>query len=231
MAKGPDVPPVFAALIIGVALGGFGGYYGRMYMDSDRRGSQTASQAAPAGMGGGGGGGGGMMGGMGGGGSMMGGGGAPPPGMILARTVRNLSTMQTVQGKGITPEQSAKLLPLLEKIQKAEKLPEKEAQAAADELDKVLTEPQKEALAAMSPQRGGGGGGRGGGGMGGPGGGMGGAPGGGPPGGGMTAPGGSGGGGGMVGMGGGQPDPEKPFANERNKGALDNLVGALKGAK
>ncbi len=198
-------------LIIGGALG----YYTRYFMESpNTTGQVPASMAGP---GGGGGMGGGMMGGG-------GGGGMSAPGPSLARLVRNLATIQKVQDAGITPAQAQTLTPVLEQIKSAEKLPEAEAKAKLDAINNALTPAQKEALDAMQPRRGGGGGPGGGGPPGGPGG-----PGGGRPGG----PGGPGGGGpmmgGMGGMGGGgAQDPEKPFASERSKQALDDLIASLK---
>ena len=200
-----------ASLAVGLVclvIGGALGYYTRYFMESPNSGvgaatPSTAGSSRMAGMGGG------MGGGMMGGG---GGGGMTAPGPSLARLVRNLATIQKVQGSGITPAQEATLLPILEQVKSAEKLPETEAQAKLDAINKTLTPEQKEALDAMQPRRGGGGGP--GGGPGGPGGG---------------GPGGPGGGGPMMGgMGGGSQDPEKPFASERNKQALDDLIANLK---
>jgi len=122
----------------------------------------------------------------------------PSPGMALARTVRNLDMLQAAQGRGITPAQAAALGPILRKLQSTEKLSEKDAQAHADAIEKVLTPAQKEALAALQPQRG-------------------------------MMGGGPGGPGGM--MGGGRPDPERPFASERSRKALESLMSRLGAAK
>jgi hypothetical protein len=139
--------------------------------------------------------------------------------MTLARTVRNLATVQRVQGQGLTAVQAKALLPILKTLRDAEKLPEKDAEARAAEVDKVLTPAQKEALTTLQPSRGPRGGGspqapRG------PGG-----PASGPPtrpmAGSMVAAG--GGGGGMF----GGVDPERPFASDRNRAALDELIAIL----
>src|SRR5205085_1342253 len=104
--------------------------------------------------------------GMGGGGGMGGmGGGQPIGSTLLPRLVRNLATIQMVQDKGLTPQQSAELSRILMSIQAADKLPAKECDEKIAEIEKILTEPQKQALKDLTPQRGGGGGGgRGGGG-------------------------------------------------------------------
>jgi hypothetical protein len=212
--KSGSVSPVLAAAIICLVAGGAAGYYGRYFTESN---SNSPGSSSPPGARGGSGMGGGSGGGM--GGMMGGGGGQQGPQTQLARLVRNLSTVEKVQGKGISSAQSGTLAPILKKIKSAEKLPEADAQARLDEINKVLTEDQKQALQALTPQRGGGGGGRGGGG----GGMMGGAP----PG---VSGGPGGGGGGMMG-GGAPPDPEKPFASERNKQALDDLMAKVGGGK
>jgi hypothetical protein len=136
----------------------------------------------------------------------------------LTRLVRGLSTVQSVQNKGLTAQQAASLKPILAAIQSADKLPEAECKTRLDTINSLLTAEQKETLASLQPARGGGGGGMGK---------MGGGPGAGGPGGGM---GGSGGGMGKMG-GGAPPDPDKPFASERNKKALDDLVTALGSVK
>jgi hypothetical protein len=232
MGKGPQVSAALAAAIISLAVGAAAGYYGR-YMTEK-------SGSASGGMGSGGrSSGGGMSGGMMGGGMMgggMGGGNQPQNGMALARSGRNLNLVEKAQNHGLTPQQAASLAPILESLKSAETLPDKDAEAKLAEVNKLLTDDQKKVLEEMSPPRGGfggGGGGRGGG----PGGPM---PMGGGSGGGMGSPGmaqrmGSGGMGsggmGSGGMGGGRPDPEKPFASERNKQALEDLIATTKGKK
>jgi hypothetical protein len=124
--------------------------------------------------------------------------------------VRNLNTIEMVQGQGLTAAQKPTLLPLLNQIKNADKLPEAEASRQMEAINKLLTEPQKQALQSLQPQRGGGG-------MGGGGGYGGGRPG---------SNGGAAGPGGFGGMG-GQQDPERPFASERNKEALDGLIARL----
>ena len=176
-------------------------------------------------------GGGGMGGGMGG---MMGGMGGPPAASAdLKRVIRSLNTVQRVQEKGLTAAQVQELLPLLKAIQSAEKLPDEECKAKTEEIMKILADAQKDTLKEVFPQGGGFGGGMGGmGGMGGgKAGGAGGAPGGGK--GGPPSGGGMGGGmGGMGGMMGGQKgDPDKPFASERDKKSLEDLIAVLEGKK
>lgn len=210
--KGPNVPTAVASGLICLALGGAMGFLTRDAQMQHGSAAAGASAAAPGGPGGGG-----APGGGGRGAGGPGGGGAPNPGRDLTRLVSSLNTVEKVQNKGLTPEQKKQLLPLMEDIQKADTLPEAEATAKLDAVKKVLTADQQQALADLTPQRGGRGGGGGGGGMGGSGG----AP--------MSggSPGGMGGSGGGMG-GGAQPDPNKPFASERNKKALENLIANLK---
>ena len=102
---------------------------------------------------------GGGMGGMG-GGRMGGGGGGQQASSTTAlpRLVRNLVTMQKLQNQGLTSQQSQTLLTTLKAIQSADKLPEKECDAKLAEIEKTLTDSQKDALKELQPQRGGGGG-------------------------------------------------------------------------
>jgi len=123
------------------------------------------------------------------------------------------------QGKGLTPAQAKQLLPVLQEIKAADKLPADVADKKLASIQQVLTPEQKATLDALQPQRGGRGGGFGGAGAG--------APGGATPGGG--APGGAGGFGGGGGFG-GRPDPEKPFASETSKKSLDDLIASVSGA-
>jgi hypothetical protein len=217
--------PVIPAIVFSLLIGGAAGFLIRQYTPAT---SGAAGNAAGASRGQGGPGGGGMGGGRG------GFGGPQAPGTALAGLVRSLATIEQVQNQGLTPQQSQTILPVLKQLQSADKLSEQDAQAKMDAINKALTDPQKQAIESLQPRRGGGGGGRGGapGGPGGPGGGMGG------PGGGMGGgmgrgggPGGPGGpGGGMMGgMGGGRPDPDHPFASERSKKSLTDLIGALEG--
>ena len=227
--KNPTVPTIVVASVICLVLGGVGGYYARHFAPKEEK----PASAPPAGdgsmmggMGGGmggppgggkggppGGGGGGMGGGMGG---MMGGmggmGGPPAASSELKRIIRSLNTVQRVQDKGLTAAQVEELLPLLKAIQSAEKLPDEECKAKTAEIFKVLAAAQKETLKDVFPQGGGFGGGMGGA----PGGGKGGPP----------------GGGGMGGgMGGQKGDPDKPFASERDKKSLEDLIAVLEGKK
>ena len=207
--EGGGVANAIAVGLVCLVLGGAVGYYTRYFTEAPGGGAAGATSSGPPPAGGMPG----MMGGMGGGG---GGGGFNQPGPSLARLVRNLDTIQKVQNAGITSAQASTLKPILEQIKSAEKLPEAEAKAKLDALNAALTQEQKDALAAMQPFRGGGGGRGGPGGPGGPGAG------------GPRGPGGPGAGPmGGGGPGGGQ-DPEKPFASERNKEALDDLLASLK---
>jgi hypothetical protein len=240
ISKGPAVPTAAATAILGLVIGGVAGFYIKAANENPNASkSPYGAQGAP---GGGGGGGMGAMGGGGGGGGRGGGGGGgqqASPSRDLTGLVRNLGTVEKVQNKGLTAEQKKSLAPILKKIQAADKLSDDDCKADIASIDGILTADQKDNLKALTPQRGGGGrGGGGGGGRGGAGGGMmaGGAPGrsaggmGGAP---TRAPmmAAAGGGGaptmGGGGMGGGQPDPTKPFANERNKQALDDLISAV----
>ena len=206
--KGPSVSPVLAATIISLLVGAAAGYYVRFFQASDK--APPASQSGMAGGGRmGGGGGGAPGGGMPGGGF---GGGQPTPASTLARLVRNLNTMEQMQNKELSPEQKNALRPIIAQLKGADKLSEQQCEAHAAAIQKILAEPQKQALESLQPPRGGGGGG----GMGG-----GGRPGGGmqPSVGGMT--------GGMGGGMGQRPDPERPFASDRDRTALDALASRL----
>jgi hypothetical protein len=212
--KGPAVPVAAATAILGLVVGGVAGFYGRASQENSS--GVAGGPSRPANMAGGGGGG--MMGGGGGGGGRggPGGGGQPSPSRDLTGLVRNLSTVEKVQNKGLTAEQDKTIAPILEKLKTAGKLTDEDCKTELDKINAVLTSDQKDALKAMTPQRGGGG-------RGGPGG----------AGGGMRAPGPPPGqgrmaaSGGMGGPGGGQ-NQDQPFANERNKQALDDLITAIK---
>ncbi len=213
--KGPNVPASVASGLICLMLGGVFGYFTRDMQMKPVSASSTAVMGKSSG------GGGGAPGGAGG----AGGAAAPNPGRDLTRLVSSLNTVEKVQNKGLTPEQKKQLLPLMEAIQKADTLPEAEATAKLDAVKKALTADQQQMLTDLTPQRGGrgGGGGAGGGAKGGGGGGMGGGSGA-PMSGGRPAP------VAMMGGGGGAapPDPDKPFASERNKKALEDLIANLK---
>jgi hypothetical protein len=220
----PLTVATLAPVVFSLILGGIIGVEIHKYSISGNEhpaGSGGTPSASARGMGSGGG----MGGGMGGGGGTQ-----PNSGRTLARLVGNLSTIEKLQGKGLTPDQEKKLEPILVAISAATTLPEPDAKTKLDAVQAVLTPDQTQLIADMTPQRGGRGGGAGGGGAAGGGGPMG-VPGGG--GGAMAAPGGSGGkpmpsaGGGGMG-GGGQQDPTKPFASERSKKSLDDLIAAVK---
>ncbi len=228
MQKGPNVSPTIAATIVSLIVGVAAGYYTRYFSAGDRpTANVVVTPPGPSG-GAGGYGGGGMRGGGGGGYGGGGRGGPPTGGAALARLVRNLDTIESVQGKGLKPDQAKTLLPLLNGIKSAATLSPDEADKQVAAIQNVLTPDQKTALDSLQPQGGGRGGGGYGGGMGGP---PGGAPGGGRRGGPMSMGGPPGGGGGGYG-GGNRPDPNKPFANERNEKALENLIASIgKGGK
>jgi hypothetical protein len=191
-----------APVIFSVLIGGLGGYYLHGLNGVSAPATAAPASAPGAAMQRGGGMGGGMMGGMGGGmgrGGM--GGGQTSSANALPRLIRNLATVEKVQDQGLNAGQARKLLPILQQLQSADKLPEKEREARTREVEAILTESQKQALQALQPARPGGGmmgGGMGGGIMGGRGG----------------------------GMGGGQ-DPDRPFASDRNKQALTDLIASL----
>ncbi len=234
ISKGPAVSPVVAAAVICLMVGGVAGYYTHYFRSHDASGPPASqsmmgrgarpSGGAPSG--------GGAPGGMPGGG-MGAGGQQPSASATLTRLVRSLNTVEQVQNQGLSANQKQALLPVLTRMQGAAKLSDKECEEYAASINKVLSEPQKQALQSLQPSRGGTGGG----------GGMGGGMAGGygrPAGGGMTAggmggrPAMAGGGAGrspsdMGGMGGGgQADPERPFAGERASTALDGLMAHLK---
>ena len=203
--KNPNVPASLASGLICLALGGATGFLVRdMQMQRPMPISGASGGMRPGGPGGA------EMPSAAGRGGGQGGAGAPNPGRDLTRLVSGLNTVEKVQNKGLTPAQKTQILPLMLDIQKADTLPEAEATAKLDAVKKALTADQQQMLADMQPQRGGGRGGAGGGG--------GASGGGGRPGG---APGGGGAGGGA------QQDPNKPFASERNKKALDDLIAQL----
>ena len=236
--KNPTVPTIVVASVICLALGAVGGYYARYFapekdptvsspppgagptmggMMGGAPGGPGGGKGGPPGGGGGMGGMGGMMGGMGGGGM----GGPPAASADLKRVIRSLNTVQRVQDRGLTAAQVQELLPLLKAIQSAEKLPDAECKTKTEEILKILADAQKDTLKEVFPQGGGFGGGGGGGMGGGKGGAPGGAKGGPPAGGGM--------GGMMGGMGGQKGDPDKPFASERDKKSLEDLIAVLEG--
>lgn len=206
MNKGPALNPVVAASIICLIIGGIIGFatdyiwvHPPKVIYAQRPpapggAATTPAAAAPSGPAGGGFGGG--FGGF---------GGPPTPTGDLTRLVRNLNTVETVQGQGITPAQAAKIAPILKKLQAGGAVSDSDAQKDVAAINATLTDSQKQALDSLNPgRRGGRGGGGGPGGAGGPGGGFGG-PGGGP----------------------GGFNPNQPFAGGRNKDALDSLVAHL----
>jgi len=192
--KAQNVSSTVSASIISLIVGGVIGFYVQSFA-ANKAASATAAPSQTRGAGGGG-----MRGGGGGGF-----GGAPSPGADLARLVRNLDTVEKVQGAALNPTQNAALSPILTKIKSSDTISETDAKADADAIQQILTPAQKDALTAIQPQRGG----RGGGGAGGPGGG-----------GGFGGPGGPGGGGR------GAQDPTKPFASGRSADALEDLIAS-----
>src|SRR5437868_5393056 len=133
-------PAPVAVGILAAAIGVGIGYWSRGYAEEHR----MAASGGGGGMGRGGSGGGGMMGGMGG---MGGGGGQQHPNVgALTRTVRGLSLIEVAQGKGLTPDQSAKIKPILEDAAKADPMTEDQAEKLNDHLKAALNDGQKEAL-------------------------------------------------------------------------------------
>ncbi len=222
LKSGPAVPTWLAAGLIGVAIGGAGGFYGASWAKKP-----ASAASAPGGMGGG------MMGGMGGG--MMGGGGGGaqdhPSAAALIRTVGSLTTLEKLRGKELTAEQRAKVAEAAAALKTEAAMTEAECEQKLAELTSALTEDQRTALEELSPRRGRGG-------RGGPGGGTTAGPGGGNapaannpgsvngPGGGGMMPASMGGGGGM---GGGPPriDYEHPFKEGRGRERLEELLNLL----
>ena len=141
-----NVSPALAASLISLVVGGALGYYANYFLSPERPpAAATAGMSRPGGGGGYGGGG------YGGGGGGYGGGGQQAGGMALARLVRNLDTVQKVQGQGLTPAQSKELLPILTQVKSAEKLPAADADKQTAAIEKILTPAQKEALAGLQP--------------------------------------------------------------------------------
>lgn len=201
-SRGVVMASAFLGVLIGAA-GTFAGIFGTGYhlekpLDPAAIAAANVSQANPAPPAGAPG----MMGpppGM--GGPMMGGGGA--------RGKRNLTQLVgklelLTRGKldvALSPEQTAKLSPLLAELNGSDKMTADEAQERLDALEGLLTSEQKEIVESIGLPFGGRGG------LGGRGGGMG----------GMM-------GGGMPGMGGGPPDDENPFKQEANQKRLHDLL-------
>ncbi len=184
------------AIICSLLIGGVGGYCLRSFTAPAAGAASASTAPGGAGMGRGGGGG---FGGFGGGGGQ-----AASSATALPRLVRNLGTIEKLQNKGLSAEQSQKLLPVLTQLQSPDKLSEQDCAAKITAIEAVLTPDQKQALQDLTPVRGGRGGGGGGG----------------------RGMGGGRGGGGGFGGGGGQ-DPEHPFASERNKQSLNDLITSL----
>ncbi|MDX9982554.1 MAG: hypothetical protein RBU25_21210, partial [Lentisphaeria bacterium] len=102
-----------------------------------------------------------MAGGPGGGGMGGGGMGGPNPHRDLGQLVRKLALHASGEGNGLSPEQGAKLLPVLQALTTAEGMTAEEAEAKKAEIEALLTPEQTTALAALElprPQRGGPGG-------------------------------------------------------------------------
>ena len=217
MKAGPAVPTWLAAGIIGVLIGGAGGFYGARWNQKDAGGGPPV----PPGMRGGGGGGapGGGFGGGGGGGAR-----DHPNAATLIRTVSAVATLEKAQGQALKPDQRTQLATVAKTLGASDALTEAQCEEQLTKLQAALSPEQKALVEEMSARPGGGG--RGGPGGGGPGGG--GPPGGYPPGnspgnGPSASTGGPPGGGG----GGGAPDFEHPFKSGRGKERLDDLVKLL----
>jgi len=230
---GPGLPNWLAAGILGIIVGGIGGFYGAGWVQSP---AGTGSPPAP----GGGGGGGGAPAGMGGGG---GGGGAQdhPNAAALIRTVSNLAVLEKARGHELSSEQRQKLAGVTSELAASDALTEAQCEAQIQKINAVLSTDQQTVLEDLTP-RGGRGGGGGGAGRPGP------PPGNSPSGGGSSRPGNSPGmanqparlvptpmgggsagmGGGGMGGGGGGMDWERPFREGRGRDRLDELAGLLK---
>lgn len=212
---GPGLPNWLAAGILGIIVGGIGGFYGAGWVQSPSgTGSPPAAgggglppPGASAGVGGGG-----------------GGGGAQdhPNAAALIRTVSNLAVLEKARGHELSAEQRQKLAGVTSELAASDALTEAQCDAQIQKINSVLSTDQQTVLEELTPR-----GGRGGGGGGRPGGAPGGAPGNNPgmagrPGGlSPTAMGGGGGGGGGM-------DWERPFKEGRGRDRLDELAGLLK---
>ncbi len=215
--KRGELPAAVAVGVVCLVIGGVAGFYGRYWGEVE----QAPASGAPAGRSE-----------RAGGPSPAGGGGAPGMGggggseigqsqIALAGMVRGLATLQAAQGKGLTPDQSGKVLPLLKQVREAAKMSDADCKAKVEALQLVLTDDQKKVLERLTRRRGGRGG------AGGPGGGAGAGPG------GASAPGvgpGSGpGGAGAPGGGGGAPtSPDTMFKEGQSAQYLDELLKAGK---
>ena len=73
------------------------------------------------------------------------------PGMVLARLVRNLDTLQAMQDKGLTPEQTKMLFALLTRLKNAPEIPSAEAEKRTGEIMKILTPEQNSVLNKLIP--------------------------------------------------------------------------------
>lgn len=73
------------------------------------------------------------------------------PGLTLARTIRYLTVLQSAQGEGLTAEQAKKLLPLLQSLPKLDPLPPTEAENRLNAIMQSLTDAQKRLLQSLGP--------------------------------------------------------------------------------
>lgn len=202
-SQNPSNGTVLLAALLGIVIGGVGGFYWQFWTQKDSKPSlapdqqqsqrarpSTTPSAGPPAVG------------------MAGSG--QQPGIYLARTIRYLDVLQEAQGKGLTAEQAAKILPILQRVEKEEPLSAEAAERYLSEIMATLTEAQKNLFQRMSPfgrpqapraQTG-------------------------PPSVPMAAGLATAGPGGAPMAGG--ADPERPFADERNRAALTNLMENLK---
>lgn len=217
MKAGPAVPNWVAAGLIGIILGGVGGFYGSRWNEKP---ASTGSE--PGGMPG-------MAGPAMGGGGMGGGGGAQehPNAAALVRTVGNLVVLEKARGHELSADQRKQVAQVTAELAKGDTLTEEQCEAHLKKLEGLLSAEQQEVLEDLTPRfgRGGGGGGRGAGS--------------GPPGGGngpgANGPGGNGPGAGMVsaaspggrGGGGARTDWERPFKEGRGRDRIDELTQLL----
>jgi hypothetical protein len=158
--KRNGVSAALASGIICLALGAAGGYYSRYWVEDEivakQAGGRTGTiraESAPRGAG--------VSGmrsmgpaGPGGPGGMAGGAGRPGENQTaLAGLIRGLATIQAAQGKGLSPDQLARVVPILKQVRAAGKMPDADCKARLDALQQVLTDGQKQVLQRLTRRR------------------------------------------------------------------------------
>ena len=129
---------VVLAALLGVVIGGVGGFYVRFWNAPEPGGARVIGGETATPMAGG-------------GGMAI---GPASAGAELARMVRTLAAIEKVQNRGLTAAQAKEILPILRKIRDAEAIPEAEASARLADISALLTDEQRQALAALQPARG-----------------------------------------------------------------------------